>query len=102
MGTPWRKRPRAASKGKDKENGYPASPNPTPRATPRARGARPVMPFGDKAANERTVEEIYQKRTQHEHILLRPDSYVGSTEKQSQEHWILDEEGVSMQRRVLD
>ena len=34
---------------------------------------------------QRSVEQIYQKRTQLEHILLRPDSYVGSTERQSQE-----------------
>jgi DNA topoisomerase-2 len=27
------------------------------------------------------VEEVYQKKSQLEHILLRPDTYVGSTEK---------------------
>eukprot|EP00928_Gymnodinium_smaydae_P009830 TRINITY_DN13680_c0_g2_i2.p1 TRINITY_DN13680_c0_g2~~TRINITY_DN13680_c0_g2_i2.p1 ORF type:complete len:2124 (+),score=527.12 TRINITY_DN13680_c0_g2_i2:96-6467(+) len=39
---------------------------------------------------KRTVEEIYQKKTQLEHILLRPDSYVGSMERQSQELWVLE------------
>ena len=34
-----------------------------------------------KAAEGRSVEEIYQKKSQLEHILLRPDTYVGSTEK---------------------
>jgi hypothetical protein len=29
---------------------------------------------------EKTVEKVYQKKTQHEHILLRPDVYVGSVE----------------------
>jgi len=29
----------------------------------------------------KTVEETYQKKTQLEHILLRPDTYIGSTEK---------------------
>ncbi|CAE7939281.1 TOP2 [Symbiodinium necroappetens] len=38
----------------------------------------------------KTVEEIYQKKSQLEHILLRPDSYVGSIERQTQEHWVLD------------
>ena len=30
--------------------------------------------------NGKTVEQIYQKKTQLEHILLRPDTYVGSIE----------------------
>lgn len=30
------------------------------------------------------VEQVYQKKSQLEHILLRPDTYVGSTEKVSQ------------------
>ncbi|KAL7677371.1 hypothetical protein ACOME3_003608 [Neoechinorhynchus agilis] len=37
------------------------------------------------------IENIYQKKTQLEHILIRPDTYVGSTEKSTQEMWILDE-----------
>ena len=31
-----------------------------------------------------SVERIYQKKTQLEHILLRPDTYIGSVEKQTQ------------------
>jgi len=38
----------------------------------------------------RTVEQIYQKKTQLEHILLRPDTYVGSVEKVTQPMWVLD------------
>ncbi len=30
-----------------------------------------------------TVEDIYQKKTQLEHILLRPDTYIGSVEATS-------------------
>ena len=33
----------------------------------------------------KTIEQIYQKKSQLEHILLRPDTYVGSTEHQFQE-----------------
>lgn len=33
------------------------------------------------ATSKKTVEEIYQKKTQLEHILLRPDTYIGSTER---------------------
>jgi DNA topoisomerase-2 len=28
----------------------------------------------------RKIEDIYQKKTQLEHILLRPDTYVGSVQ----------------------
>ncbi|CAH8586237.1 unnamed protein product [Schistosoma turkestanicum] len=38
-----------------------------------------------------SVERIYQKKTQLEHILLRPDSYIGSTLKDTQQMWVLDE-----------
>ena len=40
----------------------------------------------------RTVEQIYQKKTQLEHILLRPDTYVGSVELQTQTLWVFDED----------
>lgn len=38
----------------------------------------------------KTVEETYQKKTQLEHILLRPDTYIGSVEKVQQTLWIFD------------
>eukprot|EP00741_Cyanophora_paradoxa_P022019 tig00021433_g21256.t1 len=38
----------------------------------------------------RTLEQIYQKKSQLEHILLRPDTYIGSTEKQSLPLWVFD------------
>ncbi|CAO2834644.1 unnamed protein product [Amaranthus hypochondriacus] len=33
------------------------------------------------------IEDIYQKKTQLEHILLRPDTYIGSTEKLQDTLW---------------
>ncbi|CAK0802302.1 unnamed protein product [Prorocentrum cordatum] len=48
---------------------------------------------GDGGAGLRrskTVEQIYQKKTPVEHILLRPDTYVGSVEKQDDSLWIWD------------
>jgi len=33
---------------------------------------------------------MYQKKTQLEHILLRPDTYIGSIEKHTQNLWIFD------------
>jgi DNA topoisomerase-2 len=44
------------------------------------------------ANNGKTIEQRYQKKTQHEHILLRPDTYVGSLEKTLQWFWILNPE----------
>lgn len=31
---------------------------------------------------------MYQKKTQLEHVLLRPDTYVGSVEKQTAQLWV--------------
>eukprot|EP00803_Ostreobium_quekettii_P008948 evm.model.scf_153.13 EVM.evm.TU.scf_153.13 scf_153:119338-130787(-) len=42
------------------------------------------------ACKKKTIEQIYQKKTQLEHILLRPDTYIGSVEKQSQSLWVHD------------
>ena len=40
----------------------------------------------------KSIEETYQKLSQLEHILLRPDTYIGSTEKQQQQLWVHDGE----------
>ncbi|KAG2660852.1 hypothetical protein PVAP13_1KG463700 [Panicum virgatum] len=38
----------------------------------------------------KTIEEMYQKKTQLEHILLRPDTYIGSVEKHTQTLWVFE------------
>ena len=40
-----------------------------------------------------SVENTYQKKTQLEHILLRPDTYIGSVESQQQTMWVVDDSG---------
>mmetsp|Transcript_33371 Transcript_33371/g.74997 ORF Transcript_33371/g.74997 Transcript_33371/m.74997 type:complete len:1397 (+) Transcript_33371:148-4338(+) len=48
-----------------------------------------------KAASKgktKTIEETYQKKTQLEHILLRPDTYIGSVEQLTQPMFILNSE----------
>lgn len=35
----------------------------------------------DKQQNRLSIEKIYQKKSQLEHILLRPDTYIGSVER---------------------
>lgn len=39
----------------------------------------------------KTVEQIYQKKTQHEHVLTRPDMYIGSIEPITDDIWVYDE-----------
>lgn len=48
----------------------------------------------------KTVEEIYQKKTQLEHILLRPDSYIGSIEPDTRSIWVLSEEETMVEREI--
>lgn len=40
---------------------------------------------------------MYQKKTQLEHILLRPDTYIGSVESISQQMWVWDVEQEKME-----
>eukprot|EP00811_Abedinium_folium_P035186 NODE_7_length_4662_cov_6.859757.p1 GENE.NODE_7_length_4662_cov_6.859757~~NODE_7_length_4662_cov_6.859757.p1 ORF type:complete len:1097 (-),score=373.23 NODE_7_length_4662_cov_6.859757:1266-4556(-) len=50
----------------------------------------------------KTIEQIYQKKTPLEHILLRPDTYVGSTEHQLQEMFVYDERRGEIVNRRID
>jgi DNA topoisomerase-2 len=49
----------------------------------------------------KTVEQIYQKKTPVEHILLRPDTYVGSVEKQDDNLWIWNNDKGEMDYRSI-
>lgn len=44
-----------------------------------------------------SIEEMYQKKTPVEHILLRPDSYIGSILHTHQEQWVYN----SKERRMI-
>ena len=48
--------------------------------------------FAAKKKKRLSVERIYQKKTQLEHILLRPDTYIGSVEPIKQNMWVYDAE----------
>jgi DNA topoisomerase-2 len=52
-------------------------------------------------ANKKTVEQMYQKKTQLEHILLRPDTYIGSIEPLSQPMFVWDDATSRMVNRQL-
>jgi DNA topoisomerase-2 len=38
-----------------------------------------------------SMEELYQKKTPIEHVLLRPDSYIGTTQATTDFCWVIDE-----------
>ena len=42
--------------------------------------------------NSKTIEQKYQKKTQKEHILDRPDSYIGDIKKQVDTLWTYNPE----------
>ncbi|KAL7550823.1 hypothetical protein ACHAWF_014023 [Thalassiosira exigua] len=43
-----------------------------------------------KGTSKKTIEETYQKKTQLEHVLLRPDTYVGSVEPTTESTFVYD------------
>ncbi|KAF5179677.1 Dna topoisomerase [Thalictrum thalictroides] len=47
----------------------------------------------------KTIEETYQKKSQLEHILLRPDTYIGSVDKHKQSLWIYEDDEM-VQREI--
>lgn len=53
-----------------------------------------------KHAAARALEDIYRKMTPLEHILARPDTYIGSIEKQDKILWVHTGEG--MAERKID
>ncbi|XP_078621216.1 DNA topoisomerase 2-alpha-like isoform X2 [Branchiostoma floridae x Branchiostoma japonicum] len=56
---------------------------------------------GGKNKKRLSVERIYQKKTQLEHILLRPDTYIGSVEHLTQNMWVHDGEDVGLVNRSI-
>jgi DNA topoisomerase-2 len=51
-----------------------------------------IAPTKTLSKKEQTIEKTYQKKSQLEHILLRPDTYIGSVEKVSELMWTYDSE----------
>jgi DNA topoisomerase-2 len=50
---------------------------------------------------DKPIEKIYQKKTQLEHILLRPDTYIGSVEMQREKLWVYDSKEEKLEYREL-
>lgn len=60
------------------------------QAKPAKKASKPLANVTNQANNGKAIEQIYQKKSQLEHILLRPDTYIGSTERQQQQLWVHD------------
>lgn len=56
---------------------------------------------GDNAPKKKTIEAVYQKKSQLEHILLRPDTYIGSVEPVTEVMWVYDKEKEAMTQREI-
>nr|CAD7193744.1 unnamed protein product [Timema douglasi] len=54
------------------------------------------------ASKKVSVEKIYQKKSQLEHILLRPDTYIGSVEPMKETMWVYDSEKSVMEQREIN
>lgn len=53
-----------------------------------AGGDAPAPAPKPTAKGKQTIEKTYQKKSQLEHILLRPDTYIGSVEKAQELMWV--------------
>ncbi|XP_048524898.1 DNA topoisomerase 2 isoform X2 [Dendroctonus ponderosae] len=62
-------------------------------------GDNKVAPPKKKPA---TIEQTYQKKSQLEHILLRPDTYIGSVETATEPMWIYDTDREMMVQKIID
>jgi DNA topoisomerase-2 len=60
-----------------------------------------LAPKKSVSTSKKTVEEIYQKKSQVEHILLRPDTYIGSVEAITQPMWVWDSSADAMVYRDI-
>nr|XP_003704530.2 PREDICTED: DNA topoisomerase 2 isoform X2 [Megachile rotundata] len=56
---------------------------------------------GENVQKKKTIERIYQKKSQLEHILLRPDTYIGSVEPVCELMWVFDKEKECMIQKEI-
>lgn len=58
-------------------------------------------PSETKAAKKKTATEKYQKLSQVEHILVRPDTYIGSIERTESQMWVYNREKSLMEYKQV-
>jgi DNA topoisomerase-2 len=59
------------------------------------------MPVAAKPKSNKTATETYQKLTQLEHIIKRPDTYIGSVERMDQKMWVYNKGEKLMENRTI-
>ena len=64
-------------------------------------GAQASRETGGGSKKRLSVERIYQKKSQLEHILLRPDTYIGSVEQITEMMWVYDNEKSALTQREI-
>ena len=57
------------------------------------------MQIDDSKPNKKSATDTYQKLTQLEHIIKRPDTYVGSVERTTQQMWVFNKTTTQMEKR---
>ncbi|KAF7545687.1 hypothetical protein G7046_g9505 [Stylonectria norvegica] len=60
-----------------------------------------ILDSSPKPKGQKTATETYQKISQHQHIILRPDTYIGSVEKTEQPMWVFNKETSLMEYRPV-
>ncbi|KAK4872667.1 hypothetical protein RN001_014696 [Aquatica leii] len=58
-------------------------------------------PASKAPSSKATIEKTYQKKTQLEHILLRPDTYIGSVEHAEENMWVYDSDKETMIQKQI-
>lgn len=53
-------------------------------------------------SSTKSIEEKYQKKTHHEHILELPDTYIGSVEMDKSVMWVFNEKVEKMEKREIE
>ncbi|KAK5699278.1 DNA topoisomerase 2 [Elasticomyces elasticus] len=64
-------------------------------------GAADDRPIGGGKKKGSTSTDQYQKLTQLEHILKRPDTYIGSVERTTEQMWVYNSETEHMENRKV-
>jgi DNA topoisomerase-2 len=59
----------------------------------------PMAPVAPKS--KKTATETYQKLSPVEHILVRPDTYIGSVERMDQKMWVFNKTARLMENRTI-
>ncbi|XP_059617656.1 DNA topoisomerase 2 isoform X2 [Phlebotomus argentipes] len=59
------------------------------------------MASGSHQNGKDAIEKVYQKKTPLEHILLRPDTYIGSVEMVKEQMWVYDKENKKMIQKEI-